>query len=353
MVALHMHIRALALIVTLAAFAIACGSGGDSEVGPVRTPAASAPRNIIAFGATNEAGEHALFTMQADGTGVQELTIDAGAISLPRWSPDGDRIAYAASEGDSVALRVYNFDGAITTTVSDQLLPSEDAATFAWSPDGQQIAFIDPSEGGTLRIVASNGDPVADAPSVAATAVAWSPGGELTIVAPAAHGASTDIYTLQPDGDTPELLIERDGQEGGLAWSPDGETLAFWSAPGTNIAERALLTTTGDAEPEVVAPGTDAAWSPTSQLAYSGNTAVGEPGVLDVYRRSEAGLERLTQSLTLDRWSSWSPAEDALVYLAEADNSTAFLCLVTVATIDNNCVNLPGLNPTAPAWSPY
>jgi hypothetical protein len=154
--------------------------------------------------------------------------------------------------------------------------------------------------------------------------------------------------------EAPEPLLEREGLEGGLAWSPDGETLSFWSAPSADLAERALfLLASGDGDPEIVAPGTDATWSRTAQLAYSGNTAVGETGVLDVYRRSAAGLERLTQSLTLDRWSSWSPEEDAIVYLAEADASTSFLCLVAVATIDNNCVNLPGLNPTAPAWSPY
>jgi dipeptidyl aminopeptidase/acylaminoacyl peptidase len=354
MVALSMHTRLRGCIVTVAIclglFAVACGGSGGGDVGPLRDPSPVAPRDVITFGAVGGEGGPALYLVQSDGTGIQALTSEDEPISFPRWSPDGARIAYVAGESDGASLRVYNFDGAITTTVSEQLLASGEGAPIAWSPDGARIAFINVANGGTLRIFDFERGSLLDQPSVPATAVAWSTRGEIAVVAPPGDDSSTNIYTLGPNESEPELRLELEGHAGGLAWSPDAELLGFWSAPSTQLSERRLMTLAGGAESaEEIAPGTDPTWALSGQLAYSGSAA-GERGALDVYARDGG---RLTQALTLDRWASWAPTEDALAYLGEADPSTRFLCIITLETRDNTCLDLDGLTPTQPVWSPY
>jgi Tol biopolymer transport system component len=252
-------------------------------------------------------------------------------------------------------LRVYHFDSATSTTVSEHVLAPGDEAPMAWSPDGKRIALIEATGGGRLRIFDFETGVLLDSPSVPATAVDWSSHNELAIVAPNDQ-SDPDVYALKPDSNDKTLLVARDGVEDGPAWSPDGRTVAFWNAPSVQISQRTLLAVTnGDKPAKDLGPGTDVAWSNDGQLAYSRPSTPGTTGARDIYtsRLADAQPARLTQSITLDRWPSWSPANDAVAYLAQVDPSTAFLCLAKLATQANLCLDLPGLQPGAPAWSPF
>lgn len=350
----------LALIVTVGCLAISCSGGSGSVSTAKRTPAAAAPRDVIAFGAADDAAENALYVVHSDGTGVQKLTDEVQNVSFARWSPDGARIAYIAGggrgPGTEAALRVYDFDGKITTTVSDRVLASGDEAPMAWSPDGKRIAFIEATGGGTLRVYDVARVELLDKPSVPATALDWSAKNELAIVAPAEDPATTDVYTLKPDNNEAHLRLQRNGLESEPAWSRGGETLAFWNGPSVEITQRTLFVLPDGAKSaKELGPGMDPTWSNDGRLAYSRPLAPGTRGALDIYVSDTGGAQpaRVTQAVTLDRWPSWSPAEDAVAYLAKADASTTFLCITVLVTLDNTCFNLPGLTPSAPAWSPY
>ncbi len=83
--------------------------------------------------------EGALWQSRADGTDRRELTFAPMQAGLPRWSPDGTRIAFAGREpGKSWAIYTVPAEGgnpeALTPGDNDDLDPS-------WSPNGDSIAY--------------------------------------------------------------------------------------------------------------------------------------------------------------------------------------------------------------------
>lgn len=130
-----------------------------------------------------------IWVMNADGSGMRELTSSHGFHSFPTWSPDGTQIAYVAFDGTNANIYVMNADGSGSHRVTDD--PAHEDAP-AWSPDGRLIAFT--SEGGSR-------DP--------------------------------GIYTMSPDGTgVTELAQDPDPANLGIAWSPDGAKMALVSIRG-------------------------------------------------------------------------------------------------------------------------
>jgi dipeptidyl aminopeptidase/acylaminoacyl peptidase len=81
-----------------------------------------------------------LFSMNADGPDLRRVTQDSILEEDPTWSPDGRRIAFAATLPRDVRrdLYVVNLDGSGLT----KLLPNgADNRQPEWSPDGRRIAF--------------------------------------------------------------------------------------------------------------------------------------------------------------------------------------------------------------------
>src|SRR5690349_13340100 len=73
-------------------------------------------------------------------TGVQTpLATGPGSSYSPRWSPDGKRLAYVASDGSHSQLFVRWMQTEQAARITDL---TETPADLQWSPDGRSIAFV-------------------------------------------------------------------------------------------------------------------------------------------------------------------------------------------------------------------
>ena len=346
------QLLALGLFAAVAVLAAACGDGDDAP------PSTAGPRDVIAFGAREPNGGYGLYLVRPDGSSLRRLVEEAGEITFPVWSPAGDRIAYLIRPDleSPATLRVYDFPDGLATTVSQNALADLLGPTMSWSPDGRRLAFIDAAGGGRVHIYDIDRAGLIELPEVGARGVDWAPSGDNLAIVVGDPALDTDVDLMSEDGEDVRSLVTRSGLESGPRWSPNGDLLAFWSAPPDRPDQRELLVLQpGRDEPTELGPGFGAAWTADSgQLAYSRPASGAEADNLDIFIVPAGGgdLQPVSQSITRDRWPTWSPANDSVAYHAQADLETAFICVVQLDLESRDCPDLGGLLPGAPAWSP-
>lgn len=82
-----------------------------------------------------------LFTINADGTGLKQVTNVPGADFEPDWSPDGKRIAFASIRDGNRQIYVLDVDTQAVIRLTEPDVNIENGQP-AWSPDGKLIAYM-------------------------------------------------------------------------------------------------------------------------------------------------------------------------------------------------------------------
>lgn len=173
---------------------------------------------------------HELWTVPAAGGEPVELTdstYSEGTKRHPRWSPDGELIAFAwLSDSENYDIWAIPAGGGtptqLTTAASHEADPD-------WSPDGTQIAFTS-NRGGTWEIYTQ---PIAGGPATKVTSmgavndeVSWSPDG--LWIAFVHRGSPAQIWIAPVSGDPARSVSgTADCYDGSPNWSPDGQSIVF------------------------------------------------------------------------------------------------------------------------------
>lgn len=104
----------------------------------------------IAFhgSATQAARSNDVYIMNADGTGLRQLTKDQGANQRADWSPDGRKLAFQSTRDGSSEIFVMDADGSnvVQLTQTDSTVQNQSPD---WSPDGKRILFQRMRDGNT------------------------------------------------------------------------------------------------------------------------------------------------------------------------------------------------------------
>lgn len=196
-----------------------------------RFPAWSADGSKLAF-RSNRSGNFEIYSINADGSGVERLTDDAGFDSSPSWAPDGSRITWISDRSGNREVYVMRADGANPRKVSDNTAGVSGQAFDsdpAWSPDGRRIAFV------------------------------------------AGQSGRTDIFAFSVATGETERITDTRADERFPAWSPDGTLLAFSTSrdktPSDRNREIYVMPSTGGTQARVtndLAFDTRPTWQPVA-----------------------------------------------------------------------------------------
>ncbi len=236
----------------------------------------------------------------------------------PAVSPDGRLIAYASGRNGSLRIQVRQVDGGDPVMIADDLGGNQRMPT--WSRDGTRVYFQTagaiysvPALGGRAEVL------IEGTPADPAASLAWSP--DWQTVAWVQGGA---IRVRGASGGNPVVLV-RDVTAHSLAFSPDGSRLAYVSGNrdfvlgesllGNIAPSRIMIVPRQGGTPAAVTSGnalaTSPAWWDSRTLVFVSN----EGGPRDVYvqtihrsgaplgaaRRVTTGLNAHSIQLTADR----------------------------------------------------
>lgn len=302
------------LIIAVAASSAACRNNAlplESRYAPAFAADPEAAVNgAIAFAAPT-GGPVQIFTMNADGSSLTQLTTDSRGGVSPAWSPNGQRIAF----NRVYDIYVMNADGSELTQISPTD-PNTGAYEPVWSPDGQQIAFsTDGRDARSFGISVMNADgsgaralttPVCrtscdDQVVSADRSPSWSPDGKrIAFVRRMNDAVRQDVFIMNADGSEITQITHSDPFVAFFSrpdWSPNGKRITFGANRDlagnfTNSAHVFTMNPDGTGMLQL-ASGASPAWSPSGRRivfsAEGGLFIMNEDGS-DVTQVSAAGF---------------------------------------------------------------
>jgi Tol biopolymer transport system component len=185
-----------------------------------------------------------------DRDGNERLLLEGWGFWVPRFSPDGTRIAFGAMDGGGEDIWIHDLAVETTSRLTFDGQMNNDPV---WNPDGTSFAF--------------------------------------------SRDAGKDLYVLSFEGDHPDTVLAKDGTQWTTDWSPDGRYVVFTNLTDNQDIWVAPIRGNGQPSPFLATPFAEGAGriSPNGRwLAYHSD----ESGQLEVYVQTfpQPGDKRLISS---------------------------------------------------------
>ncbi|MCK5441336.1 MAG: S9 family peptidase, partial [Maribacter sp.] len=164
-----------------------------------------------------------LWMLKTDGSNHQKLTSREEGESSPRWSPNGDRLAFVSNTDEGLEIYMYWVKSGKIARISQ--LPFS-PGSLTWSPKGNQLAFTMNREKKPPVIVKMPKKPAgakwADAPRI--TDRVYHEADGKGYIEP----GFTHIFVIPSNSGAPRQITSGDfHHRGKLSWSPGGSHICF------------------------------------------------------------------------------------------------------------------------------
>jgi dipeptidyl aminopeptidase/acylaminoacyl peptidase len=279
-----------------------------------------------------------LYLVPTAGGDPRRFTGATAKDTAPRWSPDGERIAFLSNRSGSNQIWSIALAGGEATQLTD--LP-EPVSGFAWSTDGSRIAFVSKADQQKIDEAKARADagekdePQSDV--VRITRLRYRADGTPGFL----DNKPTHIWTIAADGGAQQQITSGDFDDSGPSWSPDDSMIVFvsnrheerekkrgseiWSVPSTGGEPTSVVA-------GVTADFSNPVWSPDGKLiAIEGHNNAQAGGSIGsdlwVVQPDGGGLRNVTSALdrTVGDHSLSDTASGASVGLVWSPDSSAVL----------------------------
>jgi Tol biopolymer transport system component len=178
------------------------------------------PADVLVF-ASDRSGASQLYAMPLAGGTARQITHASGSATRPAVSPDGRLIAYEYDADGTSEVRVVRADGVPVRT-----LRGDDARAPAWSPNGEKVAFaaqraiwvVDADGGSPVRLTGEDPKAVDGEPT-------WSSDGERIAFFRFHTDGRGEVMVMRANGAEPRTVVANVATA--PAWSPDGSRIAY------------------------------------------------------------------------------------------------------------------------------
>jgi Tol biopolymer transport system component len=271
----------------------------------VRSTAAPGLTGRIVF-TSNRSGNFDIWVMNADGTGLQQLTTTRGGDRIPAWSPDGSQIAFMKASFNP-DLYVMNANGTNARRLTDAV--DEDCCPD-WSPDGSKIVFHSRRS-----------------------------------------GQQFDIYVMNADGSNQRVLAPSPAYDGTATWSPDGRQIVFRTTR-FNGNDIAVMNADGSNVHRITTGGRlnrVPQWSPVDDRILFVSNRTGNDEIY-VVNADGSGLRQLTFTPAREDEPEWSPDGTKIVFSSTRDGNEELYVMNADGTDPIRLTNNPAVDMLAAWW---
>lgn len=189
-----------------------------------------------------------IWRVKPDGSDLEALVTDGEHNSDPRFSRDGEWIAFVSRRNFNLDIYALNLETQelkrLTAHLGDDSNPD-------WSPDGERIVFVSGRDGNTdvFTMNVNRKQPINLTKSgMAEYHPAWSPDGKKIAFSRRMGDKSVSIFVIDSSGENEAKLIDLPFANGFPSWSPHGRKIAFVNHPDRGDPKSGIYTVDRDGQ---------------------------------------------------------------------------------------------------------